>query len=108
MYNKNAVFVVGHGKTGVDNAITSNYKIFFIGFVIDASSDEVVDLECTATLDITRRFINSLFLGKNFSAYDEKLVEEILARYFGTSQKALVTAYKDAQKRYLDIKRKKI
>ncbi|HWQ77333.1 MAG TPA: DUF3870 domain-containing protein [Anaerovoracaceae bacterium] len=107
MYDKNTVFVVGHGKTGIDNAITSNYKIFFIGFVIDTSSDEIVDLECTSALDITRRFIGSIFLGKNFAAYDEKLEKEILSRYFGTSQKAVVTAYKDAQKRYLEIKGKK-
>ena len=108
MYDKNTVYVVGHGKTAVDNAITSNYKIFFIGFVINTSSGDVVDLECTATLDITRRFVKSIFLGKNFSAYDEKLEEEIFFRYFGTSQKALVTAYKDAQKRYLEITAKKI
>jgi len=107
MYSKNTVFVVGHGKTGIDNAITSNYKIFFIGFVIDTTTDQVVDLESTATLDITRRFISSIFLGTNFAEYDEKLEKEILSRYFGTSQKALVTAYKDAQKRYLEIKGKK-
>lgn len=106
MYDKNTIFVVGHGKTGIDNAITSNYKIFFIGFVIDASTDEIVDLECTATLDITRRFIESIFLGKSFSSYEEALENEILERYFGTSQKALITAYKDAQKRYLEIRRK--
>lgn len=108
MYSKNTVFVVGHGKTGIDNAITSNYKIFFIGFVVDTATDEIVDLESTATLDITRRFINSIFLGRSFASYDENLEREISSRYFGTSQKALVTAYKDAQKRYLEIKGKKI
>lgn len=106
MYEKTTIFVVGHGKTGSDNAITSYYKIFFIGFVIDTVSDTVVDLESTATLDITRRFIKSIFVGKNFSSYDRHLEEEILSRYFGTSQKALITAYKDAQKRYLEIKEK--
>ena len=108
MYDKNNVFIVGHGKTGIDNAITSNYKIFFIGFVIDTETDLIVDLECTATLDITKRFVQDIFLGKSFKAYDDALENEILARYFGTSQKALVTAYKDAQKRYLDIKSKTV
>ena len=107
MYDRNTVFIVGHGKTAVDNAITSNYKIFFIGFVVDSSTGEIIDLECTAALDITRRFVKSIFLGKNFSSYDETLEAEILSRYFGTSQKALVTAYKDAQKRFLEIKTKK-
>lgn len=106
MYDKNTVYIVGHGKTAVDNAITDKYKIFFIGFVVETTYDSIVDLECTATLDITRRFVKSIFLGKNFSVYDEKLEEEILSRYFGTSQKALVTAYKDAQKRYLEVKGK--
>ncbi len=107
MYDKNTIFVVGHGKTGVDNAITSNYKIFFIGFVINTDNDDIVDLECTATLDITRRFVESIFLNKSFSSYNSSLEEEIMTRYFGTSQKALVTAYKDAQKRYLEIKEKR-
>lgn len=108
MYNKNTIFVVGHAKTNSDNAITSNYKIFFIAFVIDTSTDEVVDLECTATLDITKIFVREFFLGLNFSYFDEKLEDEIMTRYFGTSQKALITAYKDAQKRYIEVKKKYI
>ena len=106
MYDKDTIFIVGHGKTGVDNAITSNYKIFFIGFVIDPSTDQVLDLECAATLDITKRFVRSIFLGRDFSCYDEALENEILSRYYGESQKALVTAYKDAQRRYAEIRKK--
>lgn len=107
MYEKDTIFVVGHGKTGVDNAITSNYKIFFVGFVIDPAEDRVIDLECAATLEITKRFVKSIFLGTDFSRYNETLEKEILNRYFGESQKALVTAYKDAQRRYSEIKEKR-
>ena len=28
MYRDTTVYVVGHGRTGSDNAITSNFKIF--------------------------------------------------------------------------------
>jgi len=105
MYEKDTVFIVGHGKTGADNPITANYKIFFIGFVVDPKTDRIVDLECTATLDITKRFIYELFEGNDFSRYDEALEQEIMTRYFGTSQKAVITAYKDAQKRYTDIRK---
>lgn len=108
MYDKNTIFIVGHGKTNSDNAITSNYKIFFIAFVIDTSTDEVVDLECTATLEITKIFVRDIFLGSKFCYYDEELENQIMIRYFGTSQKALITAYKDAQKRYLEVKKKHI
>jgi len=106
MYGKDTVYIVGHGKTGADNPITANYKIFFIGFVIDSTTDKIVDLECVSTLDITKRFIKGIFLGRDFSIFDEALENEIMTRYFGTSQKAVVTAYKDAQKRYADIKEK--
>lgn len=106
MYNKNTVYIVGHGKTSCDNAITSNFKIFFIGFVVDTETDIIVDLECSATISITSRFIKSLFQGKSFAAFDPELETEITRRYYGTSQKAIITAYKDAIKKYREIKEK--
>jgi len=106
MYNKNTVYIVGHGKTSCDNAITSNFKIFFIGFVIDTVDDSIVDLECSATISITSRFVHDLFAGKSFKDYDPKIEEEIARRYYGTSQKAIITAYKDAVKKYREVKEK--
>lgn len=106
MYDKSTVYIVGHGKTSCDNAITSNFKIFFIGLVIDTTDDIVVDMECSATISITSRFIRELFVGKSFSEYDPQIEEDIRRRYYGTSQKALITAYKDAVKKYKEIKEK--
>lgn len=106
MYKESTVYIVGHGKTSCDNAITTNFKIFFIAFVIDTEDDSIVDLECSATVSITSRFIRDLFLNKSFSEYDSELEKEILSRYHGTSQKAIITAYKDAVKKYKEIKEK--
>lgn len=104
LYDDNTVYVIGHGKTSSDNAITSNFKIFFIGFVIDLRTDTIVDLECTATIDVTKRFVKTLFLGKKFDEYNPEIEEAVLKRYFGTSQKAIIIAYKDAVKKYKSIK----
>ena len=104
MYKDTTVYVLGHGKTSSDNAITSTFKIFCIGFVIDRETDEIVDLECSATIDITKRFVHDLFIGRSFADYDEELVESVKNRYFGTSQKAIIIAYKDALKKYKEIK----
>lgn len=104
MYEDTTVYVLGHGKTSNDNAITSTFKIFFIGFVIDTKNDKVVDLECSATIDITKRFVRDMFIGKSFAEYDSELVETVKRRYFGTSQKAIIIAYKDALKKYKEIK----
>ena len=106
MYEKSTVYIVGHGKTSSENAITSNFKIFFIGLFIDTTYDGVVDMECSATISITCRFIRELFVGRKFTEYDPQLEEDISRRYYGTSQKALITAYKDAFKKYREIKEK--
>ena len=106
MYENSTVYIVGHGKTSSENAITSNFKIFFIGLVIDTTDDVVVDMECSATISITSRFVSGLFIGKKFTDYDPAIEEEIKRRYYGSSQKAIITAYKDAVKKYKEIKEK--
>ena len=106
MYSRSTVYVVGHGRTSCDNAITSNFKIFFIGFVIDTATDVVVDLECSATISITNSFVRELFIDRSFGSYDPEIEKEITRRYHGTSQKAIITAYKDAVKKYIEIRQK--
>lgn len=106
MYSEDTVYVIGHGRTSTDNAITEQFKIFFIGFVVDTDNDEVVDLSCSATIPTTQEFIASIFIGKKFDRHRQELEDEILRRYFGTSQKAVIIAYKDALKKYTDVKRK--
>lgn len=106
LYHRETVFIVGHGKTNKENAITEQFKIFFIGFVIDTKTDEVIDISCTSTIPITRKFVSSIFIGKKFDKYDKDLEEEITRRYFGSSQKAIVVAYKDALKKYSEVRAK--
>ncbi len=105
MYNNNTIYVVGHGKTGSDNAITDTFRIFFLGIVIDRDTDEIIDIECTATIGITSRFVHDIFVGRKLDCYDESLVDEISNRYFGSSQKAIIVAYRDALKKYLELKK---
>ncbi|MDM8534461.1 DUF3870 domain-containing protein [Clostridiaceae bacterium HSG29] len=104
MYNENSIYIIGHGRTGNDNAITEQFKIFFIGFVVDKETDEVIDLGCSATISITEQFIKSIFIGKKFDKYDEEIEKRIMTGYFGSSQKAILIAYKDAVKKYLNNK----
>ena len=51
-----------------------------------------------------KRFVHDLFIGRSFADYDEELVGSVKNRYFGTSQKAIIIAYKDALKKYKEIK----
>jgi hypothetical protein len=106
MYDKSTVYIVGNSRTNEENAITTQFNSFFIGFVIDINNDEIVDLSCSATIRTTEEFIYSLFISKSFSEYDMSLEQEIKRRYHGSSQKAIIVSYKDAVKKYIEIKMK--
>jgi hypothetical protein len=103
-YNRDTVYVVGEARTTKENAITKNYNSFFIGYVIDRKNNEIVDLSCSSILKTTDEFIKSIFIGKSFESYSQELEAEIGARYYGSSRKSVVIAYKDAIKKYLKIK----
>ncbi len=81
------------------------YNAFFIGLFICRKTDMIIDAECSSTIDLTTRFVHSLFVGKSILEVD-RLTEEIEQRYFGSSQKALMVAFKNAHIKYLQIKNK--
>lgn len=105
-YDKNTIYVIGNAKTNSDNAITQKFNSFFIGFVINGDTSEIIDLSCSATIRTTEYFIASLFIGKKFGKFDKDIEEEVKRRYLGSSQKAIIVAYKDAVKKYSELKQK--
>lgn len=106
MYNENAVYIVGNSKTNSENAITEIYKSFYIGFVVNTENDEIIDLSCSSTIPTTCNFIKSLLIGKTINTYSEDLENDIKRRYHGSSQRAIIVAYKDAVKKYNSVKEK--
>lgn len=99
MYDRDTVYLVGDAQAPSNNPITQQYSGFFIGLVVDTTSDKIVDAACSSTIQLTSDFVRSLFVGQ--SILSTTVVEQqIRLRYFGSSQKALVVAFKDAQKKY--------
>ncbi|BBA52457.1 DUF3870 domain-containing protein [Fusobacterium varium] len=103
MMTDNYIYILGVSKTNFDNAITKNYNMLFVGFLIDKNSDKIVDVEATMILELSNKFIKTLFINKNFIKDYDIIINEFEKRYFGRSQKALITAYKDALKKYENI-----
>lgn len=97
-------YVIGDSRTDAANAITKIYGGFYHAFEVDGQTDEVVAYNCTHTLELTERYLQKLFVGKNFLEIDSWL-DEALMRYGGTSRKAVQVAYRDALKRYLLMKK---
>ncbi|HPM72092.1 MAG TPA: DUF3870 domain-containing protein [Spirochaetales bacterium] len=42
MYDPSTIYVVGNAKTNTENAITTLYNSFYIGFVLDPATGRIV------------------------------------------------------------------
>ena len=102
MFQQNTVYIVGESKAAANNPITQQFNSFFIGFVIERNTHEIMDVECSTTLSLTKRFIHSLLKGKSILKVDE-LIQDIENRYFGSSQKALIVALRNAGIKYQQL-----
>lgn len=105
MFQQTTVYIVGDSKTALNNPIMQRYNSFFIGLVIDRETNRIVDAECSSTIDLTSQFVKSLLKGKSILEVDAMLAE-IEQRYFGSSQKALMVAFKNANIKYTQIMNK--
>lgn len=104
MNQEETVYIIGESRTNLDNAITKVYGTFYIAFEIIPETEEIVDVDCSRTLELTKDFICRLFLGKRIEIDSEQIEAEVKRRYFGSSTKAIIVAYRDALKRFQKIK----
>ena len=78
------------------NAITKVYGTFYIAFEIIPETEEIIEVDCSRTLELTKDFIRRLFIGKKFVTDAEQIEAEVKRRYYGSSTKAIIVAYRDA------------
>lgn len=98
-------FVIGEARTNADNAITKIFGSFFAAFEIDGQTEQVVNFECTHTLELTQQFLRKLLVGQHFPSIETWLEEVLEHRYGGSSRRAVLVAYRDALKRYRTMRR---
>ena len=97
---QNNLCVIGNAKVAHGNPITYQYTQFFITFIVDATSGEIIDLEVSTALRLTNEFIRTIFIGGSLCVCEERISNMISTRYLGSSQRAILTAYKDAVRKY--------
>jgi hypothetical protein len=102
MYQDSTVYIIGDSKTSSNNPIMQKYNGFFIALVIDRDTHKIEDAECSSTIELTSLFVKSLFAGRSMLEEDG-ILSEIESRYFGSSQKALMVAFKNASIKYKQI-----
>jgi hypothetical protein len=80
------------------------YGQFFIGFIVEKESGKIIDVECNAIISLTNNMLKDILIGVNIAIDYDTIKNQIIKRYLGSSQKAILVAFKDAQKKYLDFK----
>ncbi|KYZ78021.1 hypothetical protein AXX12_00300 [Anaerosporomusa subterranea] len=100
MFAENTIYIVGNAKSQQNNPITHQFGQFFIGFVVERETGKIVICSSSATIHTTSDFICSLFSGRSLKDDVEVIRQLVESRYFGSSQKAIIVAFKDAQKKY--------
>jgi len=102
VFPNETIYVIGDSKTSSNNPIMQQYNSYFIGLVINSSSHQIVEAECSSTIPLTSKFVKSLFTGR-YMYEQEEIIFEIENRYFGSSQKALIVAFKNAHIKYYQV-----
>ena len=104
MIKDETVYIIGEARTNLDNAITKIYGAFYIAFEVIPETGEIIAVDCSRTLELTKDFICRMFLNKRIEDDTEVIEAEVKRRYYGSSAKAIIVAYRDALKRYQKIK----
>jgi hypothetical protein len=104
IYPENSLYIVGNSKSQMNNPITQVYGQFFIGFIADNESGRIIDVECNAIISLTNNILKDIFIGENMGTDFDTIKNRITKRYLGSSQKAILVAFRDAQKKYFDFK----
>lgn len=99
-----SLFITGEAKAPSNNPITNQYGLFYMAFVVEGDTGRILDAECSATLGLTKSFVRDLFVGECITEQG-LLTERITARYHGSSQRALTTAFQNAVGKFRSIAR---
>ncbi|MEK4029631.1 MULTISPECIES: DUF3870 domain-containing protein [Bacillaceae] len=102
MFHKDTIYVIGDSKTASNNPIMQQFNSYFIGLVIDRSNHKILEAECSSTISLTSKFVQSIFSGRSMMEFED-IIADIESRYFGASQKALIVAFKNAHIKYNQI-----
>ena len=101
MENRNTILVVGQAKPSKEDAIYNLHGEFYISLIVERETGKILELDCNTILDVTKRFVASMFVGKSLKTDIPAIEKEIRELYFALTQKPLIACMKDACNRYL-------
>jgi hypothetical protein len=100
VYGRDTIYIIGIAKSQQHNPITQQYGRFLLGFVVNRDTGIIESCGSTVVMKSTYDFLDDLFRGRNIDTEGELIRSELENRYFGASQKAIMVAFRDAQRRF--------
>lgn len=101
---KNEIFISGYAKLPQGITAAELYTVIAVGLVIDRDTGEIFEVDCTLSTDVAKNFVKKLVIGKNLN--DIEAIENAFnERYHGSAKKALLSALRIANERYLNLKK---
>ena len=100
MYGRDTIYIIGIAKSQQHNPITQQYGRFLLGFVVNKDTGIIESCGSTVVMKSTYDFLDEMFRGRNIDTESELIRSELENRYFGASQKAIIVAFRDAQRRF--------
>ncbi|MDN5347077.1 MAG: hypothetical protein PWP65_641 [Clostridia bacterium] len=105
--HENTVFITGYGQIPSNVPSYHLYKVVVVGVEIDLESGLIIDAYCTLATPLARRLICSILRGRKLPEEVPAIIKEIEKRYIAYSQKAVIFAVKELNKRFLSLKEHK-
>ncbi len=100
----NQIFISGYAKLPQGITAAELYTVIAVGMVIDKVTGEILEVDCTLSTDVAKCFVKRLLVGQNLN--DLESIEATFSEsYFGSAKKALLSAIRIANERFLNIKK---
>ena len=98
------LLIVGNSQTTEDNPINHQFNGFFITFIVDRDTGTIMECSASVVLALTNRFIRDFFIGRRLIEDEQAITADVNGRYHASSRKAIVVAYRDALKKYREVR----
>lgn len=103
----NEIFVTGYAKLPQGITATEMYTVIAVGMLVDANTGVIIDVDCSLITSVARNFVKKLMCGRNINDLD-KIEAVFNDKYHGSARKALISAFKTCNEKYLQYAKSKL
>lgn len=97
------ICIIGTAHLGQKNPIYNVHEKLLLILVVERETGTILDCDVNMICDLTRRFVQAMYLGRNIVTDIDNIRDCIQKNYFGDSAKALMIATRAARAKYLEV-----